>query len=289
LSTRAPRLPSGCSALHAPRSAARRGLRVPAVPHRRYRLGAVSTRSAEGYRRLTLWAGAAASFARRVVCRPKAAGSWASSSDPPATSASSARPSQTSRCARSADYPLEYPRTAAPVRLLRTARAAPCRTAWAASTRSTPPALPPRLRSTHSALGYRRVLKRTESREGGWFGRIEEQANHYVPVLRVRGGTKQGTAQAIQGALAYADGELQLRIADSFVSTAINASVRERVEPAVHRLDRRCGLWLVPSGIVCRMAACSERATVQPLSFAAAESWCTRIHKSHCQYAQRHQ
>ena len=74
--------------------------------------------------------------------------------------------------------------------------------------------------------------------EGCWFGRIEKQANHYVPVLRVRGGNKHGTAQATKGALAYAsDGELQLRIADSVVSIAINGQVRERVEPAVHRRD----------------------------------------------------
>ncbi len=44
LSTRAPRLPSGGSAPHAPRSAARRGVRVPGVPHRRYRLGAQYSR-----------------------------------------------------------------------------------------------------------------------------------------------------------------------------------------------------------------------------------------------------
>jgi hypothetical protein len=51
------------------------------------------------------------------------------------------------------------------------------------------------------------------------------------------------TAQAIEGgALASADGVLNLRIADSFVSIAINSQVRERVEPAVHRLDRRCAL-----------------------------------------------
>ena len=89
-------------------------------------------------------------------------------------------------------------------------------------------------------MGYRRVLKRTEPCEGCWLGRIEKQANHYVPVLRVRGGNKQGTAQAILGgALAYAsDGELQLRIADSVVSTTIDGQVRERVAPAVHRLDR---------------------------------------------------
>jgi hypothetical protein len=40
-STCAPRLPSGGSTPHGPRSAARRGLRVPAVPFRRYRLGAL--------------------------------------------------------------------------------------------------------------------------------------------------------------------------------------------------------------------------------------------------------
>ena len=38
--------------------------------------------------------------------------------------------------------------------------------------------------------------------------------------------------------MAYADGELQLRITDSVVSITINGQVRERVEPAVHRLDR---------------------------------------------------
>jgi hypothetical protein len=59
-----------------------------------------------------------------------------------------------------------------------------------------------------------------------------------LPVLRVRGGNKHGTAQASNGALAYAsDGELQLRIADSVVSTTIDGQVRERVEPAVHRLE----------------------------------------------------
>ncbi len=72
------------------------------------------------------------------------------------------------------------------------------------------------------------VLKRTVPCEGCWLGRIEKQANHYVPVLRVRGGNKLGTAQATNGgALAYAsDGELELRIADSVVSTTINGQVR---------------------------------------------------------------
>ena len=52
-----------------------------------------------------------------------------------------------------------------------------------------------------------------------------------LPVLRVRVGTKQWTAQATKGALAYAsDGELQLSIADSVVSIAINGQVRERVQ-----------------------------------------------------------
>jgi hypothetical protein len=83
-----------------------------------------STHSAVWCRRLTLWAGAAASFARRGVCRPMiTAGSWVSPTAAPVTSASSARPSPTYRCARTAEYPLEYPRTAAPVRRLRTADA----------------------------------------------------------------------------------------------------------------------------------------------------------------------
>jgi hypothetical protein len=51
-----------------------------------------------------------------------------------------------------------------------------------------------------------------------------------LPVLRVRGGNKHGTAQATKGALAYADAELQLRIADSVVSTTINGQVHERVQ-----------------------------------------------------------
>ena len=58
-------------------------------------------------------------------------------------------------------------------------------------------------------------------------------------MLQVRGGNKQGTAQAPDGgALAYAKNSvLQLRIADSVVSTTIDGQVRERVEPAVHRLE----------------------------------------------------
>ncbi len=85
-----------------------------------------STHGAVEYRRLTPWAGAAASFARRGVCRQSmtaAAGSCISPTAAPATSASSARPSRTSRCVRTAEYPLEYLRTAAPVRRLRTADA----------------------------------------------------------------------------------------------------------------------------------------------------------------------
>ncbi len=78
----------------APRSAARRRLQVPAVPCRRDRLGAQYSRRS-GVSPANSWAGAAASFARRVVCRPMAAGSWVSTAAAPATSASSARPSQT--------------------------------------------------------------------------------------------------------------------------------------------------------------------------------------------------
>ncbi len=124
----------------APRRAARRGLRVPAVPCRRCRLGAQYSQHS-GVQPANPWAGAAASFARRGVCRPITAGSWISPAPAPATSASSARPSRTSRCVRPAGYPLEYPLTAAPVRQLRTGQN---RTAWAASTRSTLPAVPPR-------------------------------------------------------------------------------------------------------------------------------------------------
>ena len=77
--------------------------------------------------------------------------------------------------------------------------------------------------------------------------------------------TGKGTAQAIEGALAYADGELVLRIADSVVSIPINAQVRSRVRAGSARTRPSCdgAVWLVPSGIVRRMAACCEWA-VQP-------------------------
>ena len=73
------------------------------------------------------------------------------------------------------------------------------------------------------------------------------------------------TAQATKGALAYADGaELQLRIADSVVSTTIDGQVRERVQTRSAQARPSCAVCLVPSGIVRRKAACYERAAVQP-------------------------
>ncbi len=44
------------------------------------------------------------------------------------------------------------------------------------------------------------------------------------------GGNEQDTAQGIDGALAHAQGELELRIADSLVSIPINGQVRQRVQ-----------------------------------------------------------
>ena len=98
-----------------------------------------------------------------------------------------------------------------------------------------------------------------------------------------------GTAQAIQGALAYAsDGVLQLSIADGVVSIAIDGQVRKRVQTPSARTTPSCdgAAWLVLSGIVGRMAAWSGWATVQLLSFGAAD---TGIYKTRGQYAQHHQ
>jgi hypothetical protein len=231
------------------RRAARRGLRVPAVPCRRYRLGAVGTQSAEGYRRLTLWrapsralrgvwragqlrrarghlrrqhhlqrqrrrldprqhsgvralpstlsASAAALLGetftaynlaytwaaalllcgflrswlfslrehnRNVVNSPPAGSCVSPATAPPATSASSAQPSQTSRCARTAEYPLEYSRTAAPVRRLRTARAAPQQVnavphGVGCEYPKYPTGVTASARSTRSAVGYHRPTR----------------------------------------------------------------------------------------------------------------------------------
>jgi hypothetical protein len=61
---------------------------------------------------------------------------------------------------------------------------------------------------------------------------------------RVRGGNKQGTAQAIEGgALAYAsDGVLNLSIADSVVSTTIDGQVRERVQTRSAQARPSCAM-----------------------------------------------
>ncbi len=78
-STRAPRLPSGGAAPPMRRAVAHGvGCEYPQYPAG-VTASVRSTHSAVGYRRLTLWAGAAASFARRGVCRPAiSAGSWVS-------------------------------------------------------------------------------------------------------------------------------------------------------------------------------------------------------------------
>ncbi len=60
------------------------------------------------------------------------------------------------------------------------------------------------------------------------------------PVLKVRGGHGHGTAQASKGALAYADGALELRIADSFVSIRINGKVRQRAQTPSARSRPSC-------------------------------------------------
>jgi hypothetical protein len=60
------------------------------------------------------------------------------------------------------------------------------------------------------------------------------------PLLRVRGGNGHGTEQAIKGALAYADGALKLRIADSFVSIRINGQVRQRAQTPSARSRPSC-------------------------------------------------
>ena len=53
-------------------------------------------------------------------------------------------------------------------------------------------------------------------------------------------GNEQGTAQASKGALAYADGVLQLHIADSVVSIPIDGQVRQRVQTRSARTTPSC-------------------------------------------------
>jgi hypothetical protein len=80
-----------------------------------------------------------------------------------------------------------YRRTAAPVRPIRAARAAQCRTACAASTRSTPPAVPPRC-AVLATLAYRRVpygWALARAVRGVWYaGHWQRRARGYLLRLR---------------------------------------------------------------------------------------------------------